>query len=102
MRASRRPRRRLTAVTVGAAIEFRRPTVGAADHHLIVLTEIIHAAVRARRIHTVGGVIIGDVPSWRADNMPYGGVKASGLGREGVRFAIEEMTEIRLMALRSP
>ena len=48
------------------------------------------------------GVIIGDVPSWRADNMPYGGVKASGLGREGVRFAIEEMTEIRLMALRSP
>ena len=50
----------------------------------------------------ISGFIIGDVPSWRADNMPYGGVKESGLGREGVRFAMEEMTEIRLMVLRSP
>ncbi len=50
----------------------------------------------------VGGVIIGDVPSWRVDHMPYGGVKDSGLGREGVRFAIEDMTEIRLMAMRRP
>lgn len=47
-----------------------------------------------------GGVIIGDVPSWRVDNMPYGGVKESGLGREGVRFAMEDMTEIRLMVQR--
>ncbi|MBL8642474.1 MAG: aldehyde dehydrogenase family protein, partial [Rhodospirillaceae bacterium] len=43
----------------------------------------------------VGGVVIGDVPSYRVDNMPYGGVKDSGLGREGIRFAIEDMTEIR-------
>ncbi len=50
----------------------------------------------------VGGVIIGDVPSWRVDNMPYGGVKDSGLGREGVRFAIEDMTEIRFLAIRTP
>jgi acyl-CoA reductase-like NAD-dependent aldehyde dehydrogenase len=50
----------------------------------------------------VGGVVIGDVPSWRVDNMPYGGVKESGLGREGVKFAIEDMTEIRLMVLRTP
>ena len=49
-----------------------------------------------------GGVIIGDVPSWRVDNMPYGGVKESGLGREGVRYAIEDMTEIRLLAIRTP
>jgi len=49
----------------------------------------------------VGGVIINDVPSFRVDNMPYGGVKLSGLGREGVRFAIEEMTERRLMVLKS-
>ncbi len=48
----------------------------------------------------VGGVVIGDVPSWRVDNMPYGGVKDSGLGREGVRFAIEDMTEIRNLVVR--
>ncbi len=50
----------------------------------------------------VGGVIVGDVPSWRVDNMPYGGVKNSGLGREGVRFAIEDMTEIRNLVIRTP
>ncbi len=50
----------------------------------------------------VGGVIIGDVPSWRVDNMPYGGVKDSGFGREGVRYAIRDMTETRLLVLRTP
>lgn len=49
----------------------------------------------------VGGVIIGDVPSWRVDHMPYGGVKDSGIGREGVRFAIEDMTEIRNLVIRT-
>lgn len=48
----------------------------------------------------VGGVIINDVPSFRVDHMPYGGVKDSGLGREGIRFAIADMTEIRLLAIR--
>lgn len=48
----------------------------------------------------VGGVVINDVPSWRVDHMPYGGVKDSGFGREGIRFAMEEMTEMRLMVLR--
>jgi acyl-CoA reductase-like NAD-dependent aldehyde dehydrogenase len=48
----------------------------------------------------VGGVVIGDVPSWRVDHMPYGGVKDSGLGREGVRYAIEDMTEMRLLVIR--
>lgn len=50
----------------------------------------------------VGGVVIGDVPSWRVDNMPYGGVKESGLGREGIRFAMEDMTEIRNLVIRTP
>jgi acyl-CoA reductase-like NAD-dependent aldehyde dehydrogenase len=47
----------------------------------------------------VGGLMIGEVPSFRIDHMPYGGVKDSGLGREGLRYAIEEMTEPRLLAI---
>jgi acyl-CoA reductase-like NAD-dependent aldehyde dehydrogenase len=50
----------------------------------------------------VGGVVIGDVPSWRVDHMPYGGVKDSGLGREGIKYAIEDMTELRLLVVRTP
>lgn len=50
----------------------------------------------------VGGVVVGDVPSYRVDNMPYGGVKDSGLGREGIRFAMEDMTEIRNLVIRTP
>ena len=49
----------------------------------------------------VGGVIIGDVPSWRVDSMPYGGVKDSGFGREGIRWAIKDMTEERLLVVRT-
>ena len=48
----------------------------------------------------VGGVVVNDVPSYRVDNMPYGGVKDSGLGREGIRFAIEDMSEIRNLVVR--
>ncbi len=47
----------------------------------------------------VGGVIVNDVPTYRMDHMPYGGVKGSGLGREGVRYAMEEMTELKLLAI---
>jgi len=47
----------------------------------------------------VGSVIAGDVPSFRIDHMPYGGVKDSGLGREGLRYAIEEMTEPKLLVM---
>ncbi len=47
----------------------------------------------------VGGVIAGDVPTFRIDNMPYGGTKASGIGREGLRYAIEDMTEPRLLVM---
>jgi len=47
----------------------------------------------------VGALIVGDTPSWRLDPMPYGGVKDSGLGREGLRSAIEEMTEPRMLVM---
>ncbi len=49
-----------------------------------------------------GGVIVNDVPTYRIDHMPYGGVKDSGLGREGLRWAIEDMTELRIMVLAHP
>ena len=50
----------------------------------------------------VGGVIVNDVPTYRIDHMPYGGVKDSGLGREGLRYAMDDMTEIRIMVLAQP
>ena len=50
----------------------------------------------------VGGVIVNDVSTYRIDHMPYGGVKDSGLGREGPRWAIEDMTELRLMVIAEP
>ena len=66
-----------------------------------IFTRDLYKAQKAWDTLEVGGVVIGDVPSWRVDHMPYGGVKDSGLGREGLRFAIEDMTEIRLMIIRS-
>lgn len=67
-----------------------------------IFTKDIYKAHKAWEELEVGGVIIGDVPSWRVDHMPYGGVKDSGLGREGIRYAIEDMTELKLMVLRTP
>jgi acyl-CoA reductase-like NAD-dependent aldehyde dehydrogenase len=67
-----------------------------------IFTRDLYRMQRAWDTLEVGGVLIGDVPSWRVDHMPYGGVKDSGFGREGVRFAMEEMTEIRLLAIRTP
>ena len=67
-----------------------------------VFTRDLYRAQQAWDTLEVGGVIIGDVPSWRVDNMPYGGVKDSGLGREGIRNAILDMTQERLMVIRTP
>lgn len=60
----------------------------------------IHKVMRAWDVLEVGGILVGDVPSYRVDSMPYGGVKDSGLGREGVKFAMEDMTEIRNLVIR--
>lgn len=65
-----------------------------------IFTDSLDHAMRAWDALEQGGVIINDVPSFRVDNMPYGGVKLSGIGREGVRYAIEDMSEIRLMVMR--
>ena len=65
-----------------------------------LFTARLDHAMRAWDRLEVGGVVVGDIPSFRVDNMPYGGVKQSGLGREGVRSAIEDMTEPRLLVLR--
>jgi len=65
-----------------------------------ILTRDIERIQRAAERLEVGSVIQGDIPSWRSDPMPYGGVKQSGTGREGARYAVEEMTEPRLLVLR--
>ncbi len=66
-----------------------------------VFTRDVGKLMRAWERLEVGGVMGNEIPSWRVDRMPYGGAKASGLGREGVRYAIEEMTETRLLTLHS-
>jgi len=65
-----------------------------------VFTRDLFNMMKAWDVLAVGGVVINDVPSYRVDNMPYGGVKESGLGREGVRFAMEDMSEIRNLVIR--
>ena len=64
-----------------------------------VFTKDIEKAFKAFNEIDVGGVIINDVPTFRVDHMPYGGVKDSGFGREGVKYALEEMTELKIMVV---
>ena len=64
-----------------------------------VFTAQLERALQAFDTLEAGGIVINDVPTWRIDHMPYGGVKDSGLGREGPRYAIEEMTELKLMVV---
>jgi len=65
-----------------------------------VFTRDVEKIQKAFASLEVGAVIQGDIPSWRTDPMPYGGVKQSGVGREGPRWAVEEMTEPRLLVIR--
>jgi acyl-CoA reductase-like NAD-dependent aldehyde dehydrogenase len=67
-----------------------------------VFTNDLAHAWRAFEALEVGGVIINDVPTYRVDHMPYGGIKESGIGREGLRWAIEDMTELKLMVVAQP
>lgn len=64
-----------------------------------IFTRDVNAIFRAYNRLEVGGVIVGDVPTFRIDHMPYGGTKDSGMGREGLRYAIEEMTEPKLLVM---
>jgi acyl-CoA reductase-like NAD-dependent aldehyde dehydrogenase len=64
-----------------------------------LLTRDAGRILTAYRELEVGALIVGDTPAWRVDAMPYGGVKESGLGREGIRSAIEEMTEPRMLVM---
>ena len=65
-----------------------------------IYTNDIGAALCAAEELEVGGVMINDIPTFRVDNMPYGGLKDSGVGREGVKYAVEEMTELKLISLK--
>jgi acyl-CoA reductase-like NAD-dependent aldehyde dehydrogenase len=67
-----------------------------------VFTNDLRNAWQAFHELEVGGVIVNDIPTYRIDHMPYGGVKDSGLGREGLRWAIEDMTELRIMVMAQP
>ncbi|MFP3514192.1 aldehyde dehydrogenase family protein, partial [Peribacillus sp. SIMBA_075] len=65
-----------------------------------VYTNNLGLALYAADELQVGGVLINDIPTFRVDHMPYGGVKESGIGREGVKYAIEEMTELKLVIVK--
>jgi acyl-CoA reductase-like NAD-dependent aldehyde dehydrogenase len=66
-----------------------------------IYTRDLEKAFRAANRVQVGGFMINDVPQYRVDQMPYGGVKMSGTGREGPKYAIEEMTELKLIVWKT-
>jgi len=90
-------------VTVSPYVKFDDALAGINDSpyglQAGVFTKDLKKAFQAFRDLDVGTVLINEIPTFRADHMPYGGVKDSGLGREGLRYAIDEMTEIKLLVL---
>lgn len=66
-----------------------------------IFTNDIHKALKAAKKLHVGGVMINEIPTFRVDQMPYGGVKLSGMGREGIKYAVEEMTELKLISFKT-
>ncbi|WYP26768.1 aldehyde dehydrogenase family protein [Alkalihalobacillus sp. FSL W8-0930] len=65
-----------------------------------IYTKEVSIAFKAADELEVGGVIINDIPSFRVDNMPYGGVKNSGVGKEGIKYSTEEMTELKFISFK--
>ncbi|MGG3470137.1 aldehyde dehydrogenase family protein [Neobacillus pocheonensis] len=65
-----------------------------------IFTNDIHHGLQAAKRLEVGGVMINEIPTFRVDNMPYGGLKLSGMGREGIKYAVEEMTELKLISFK--
>ncbi|HEX7130635.1 MAG TPA: aldehyde dehydrogenase family protein [Rhodanobacteraceae bacterium] len=94
----------VTVLAMFGSFDEALASVNASDYGLQagVFTADLDHAMRAWDTLVEGGVIVGDIPSFRVDNMPYGGVKFSGFGREGVRYAMEDMSEARLMVIRDP
>ena len=84
--------------TVGEAIE--RVNHSRYGLQAGVFTNNFFKAMRVIDELEVGGVMINDIPTFRIDHMPYGGVKESGTGREGIKYAIEEMTEMKLVCIK--
>jgi acyl-CoA reductase-like NAD-dependent aldehyde dehydrogenase len=66
-----------------------------------IYTPLLDNALHAAKHLEVGGVMINDIPTFRVDQMPYGGVKESGSGREGLRYAVAEMTEMKLIVVKA-
>lgn len=66
-----------------------------------IFTMNIEDALRAADEIEAGGVIINDIPTFRTDNMPYGGVKTSGYGREGIKYAVQEMSEMKFITIKT-
>jgi glyceraldehyde-3-phosphate dehydrogenase (NADP+) len=93
----------VVVVTAFSEVEEALEQVNDSDYGLQagIFTLSLDAALKAFERLEVGGVVVNDVPTYRVDHMPYGGVKDSGFGREGLRYAIEEMTELRLLALNT-
>ena len=87
---------------IGAAAAAAGPMarLPAYERQAVLAHCVDRPSARAADVLEVGGVVIDDVPSFRVDHMPYGGVKPSGLGREGIRNAMDEMSELRLLVIR--
>ena len=93
------PARHVAALRFVQGSRWRSPTTAISACRPARSPRNIDHALYAYNELDVGGVVINDMPSFRVDSMPYGGVKNSGFGREGIRYSMEEMTELKLLVL---